>query len=72
MPLKRRLATAAVIILGCAWEYWRTKQITGLEILVVVSLIAAAICSHKPRPFWFLMGIGLGAVLAAILIKLRW
>ena len=45
------------------YEFWRSDRVTGLELLVVGSGIAAALCSHKPRPFWFLLGTGFGRYL---------
>jgi len=48
---------------GSRNEFWRTGRVTGLELLVVGSGIAAALCSHKPRPFRFLLGTGFGRYL---------
>jgi len=54
---------ALVILLGGVYEFRRTGRVKGLELLVVGSGIAAALCSHKPRPFWFLLGTGFGRYL---------
>jgi hypothetical protein len=52
-----------VILLRRMYEFWRTGRVTGLELLMVGSGIAAALCSHKPRPFLFLLGTGFGRYL---------
>jgi hypothetical protein len=52
-----------VILLGGMYEFWRTGCVTGLELLVVGSGIASALCSHKPRLFWLLLGTGFGRYL---------
>jgi len=52
-----------VILLDGRYEFWRTSPVTGLEFLVVESGIAATFYSHKPWPFWFLLGTGLGRYL---------
>jgi hypothetical protein len=51
-------ASWLLILLGGMYEFWRTGRVTGLELFVVGSGIAAAVCGHKPRPFWFLLGTG--------------
>src|ERR1700732_110872 len=63
MHLHRRLLAALVILLGGMYEFWRTGRGTSLELRVVGSGIAAALCSHKPRQFWFLLGTGFGRYL---------
>ncbi len=63
MHLDRRLLAALVILLGGRYEFWRTSNVTGLELLVVASGIDAALCSHKPWPFWFRLGTGFGRYL---------
>jgi hypothetical protein len=55
-----RLLPLPGFLLGGMYEFWRTGRVTRLEFLVVGSGIAAALCSHKPRPFWFLLGTGFG------------
>ena len=67
MPLKRSLLVAAVILLGSAWDFWRSGLRFGLlGVLVVAVLVGAALLRHKTKPFWFRMGTAFDALLGSI------
>ena len=67
MSLKRRIATAAAMLIGTLWAVWRDGHIFALEVVIAGSCIVAVLCTNRTRVSWFLWGTGFGAVLGSII-----
>ena len=70
-PFRQRLPAAAALICFYGWEFYRTRRLTRVEILIMVVTFVAAFLGRRSPPFWFLLGIGLGAVLGLIISYLH-
>lgn len=72
MSFKRRLLAVVVMLAGFTYQTLHSGHaVSALDILVLVTVIIAALNDHRKRPFWLFIGIGLGAVLGLLVSHIR-
>ena len=64
--LARRVLAAIAMVCFSAWELYRSKHVTALEVLIIIVVVLAVFSKPSSRVFWFLLGIAVGIFLALV------
>jgi hypothetical protein len=66
-PFRRRLPPAAALACASAWEIYRSKGLTPLELFVFVLGCSLPLFGSRTQLFSFVLGVGIGVAMALIL-----
>ena len=61
---RKRLLTVGIMICFLAFEVYRTRILSPIELVVLATLLIAQLFGYRTKSFWFLFGIALGVVVS--------
>lgn len=62
--IRRRLLTVGILICFLAFEVYRTRILSPIELVVIAMLLIAQLFGYRTKSFWFLFGIAVGVVVS--------